>query len=87
MPTAVETPQDLFAFKLGATLKMENTVLEMLGELEEKAQSEDLKEKFSHHADETREQIRNLKTFQLDHRIERPVSLSTRTGSVAMSAS
>jgi len=34
-----------------------------------------------------REQIRNLKTFQLDHRIERPVSLSTRTGSVAMSAS
>jgi len=56
----IETPQDLFAFKLGATLKMENTVLEMLGELEEKAQSEDLKEKFSHHADETKEQIRNL---------------------------
>ena len=60
MPTAVETPQDLFAFKLGATLKMENTVLEMLGELEETAQSQDLKQKFSHHADETRQQIRNL---------------------------
>ena len=56
----IETPQDLFAHKLGATLKMENTVLEMLGELEEKSQSEQLKEKFRHHADETRQQIRNL---------------------------
>jgi UDP-glucose 4-epimerase len=56
----IETPQDLFAFKLGATLKMENTVLEMLGELEEKAQSDELKQQFRHHADETREQIRNL---------------------------
>jgi UDP-glucose 4-epimerase len=56
----IETPQDLFAHKLGATLKMENTVLEMLGELEEKAQDSELKQKFAHHADETREQIRNL---------------------------
>jgi ferritin-like metal-binding protein YciE/nucleoside-diphosphate-sugar epimerase len=56
----IETPQDLFAHKLGATLKMENTVLEMLGELEEKAQDEQLKEKFHHHAEETRQQIVNL---------------------------
>ena len=56
----IETPQDLFAHKLGATLKMENTVLEMLGELEEKAQSDQLKQQFRHHADETRQQIRNL---------------------------
>jgi UDP-glucose 4-epimerase len=56
----IETPQDLFAFKLGATLKMENTVLEMLGELEENAQSEQLKEQFRHHAEETRQQIRNV---------------------------
>ena len=56
----IETPQDLLAFKLGATLKMENTVLEMLGDLEEKAQSQQLKEQFRHHADETRQQIRNI---------------------------
>jgi ferritin-like metal-binding protein YciE len=56
----IETPQDLFAFKLGATLKMENTVLGMLGELEEEAQSDHLKQQFRHHADETRQQIRNL---------------------------
>ena len=56
----IETPQDLFAHKLGATLKMENTVLEMLGELEEKAQDEQLKQKFHHHAEETRQQIVNL---------------------------
>jgi len=60
MFTKIETPQDLFAHKLGATLKMENTVLEMLGELEEKAQSDQLKQQFRHHADETRQQIRNL---------------------------
>ena len=60
MFTNIETPQDLFAHKLGATLKMENTVLEMLGELEEKAQSDQLKQQFRHHADETRQQIRNL---------------------------
>jgi ferritin-like metal-binding protein YciE/nucleoside-diphosphate-sugar epimerase len=60
MFTRIETPQDLFAHKLGATLKMENTVLEMLGELEEKAQMEQLKQQFRHHADETRQQIRNL---------------------------
>ena len=35
-------------------------MLEMLGELEEKAQSEQLKEQFRHHAEETRLQIRNL---------------------------
>lgn len=56
----IETPQDLFAHKLGATLKMENTVLEMLGELEERARDDRLKEQFRHHAEETRQQIRNL---------------------------
>jgi ferritin-like metal-binding protein YciE len=56
----LNTPQELFSYKLGAALKMENTVLEMLGNLEEAAQAEQLKQQFSHHADETREQIRNI---------------------------
>jgi ferritin-like metal-binding protein YciE len=56
----IETPKQLFTFKLGAALTMENTVLDMLGELQEKAQSPELKQQFSHHADETRRQIANL---------------------------
>ena len=56
----LKTPEDLFHFKLGAALTMENTVLEMLGNLEEAAQQEQLKDQFRHHADETRQQIANL---------------------------
>jgi ferritin-like metal-binding protein YciE len=56
----LNTPQELFSYKLGAALKMENTVLEMLGNLEEAAQAGELKQQFSHHADETRQQIRNI---------------------------
>jgi ferritin-like metal-binding protein YciE len=56
----IESPKELFSYKLGAALKMEQTVLEMLGDLEEKAQHAELKEQFRHHADETRQQISNL---------------------------
>jgi ferritin-like metal-binding protein YciE len=56
----IETPADLLTFKLGEALKMENTVLEMLGRLEQEAQRRELKDQFSHHADETRGQIDNL---------------------------
>jgi len=35
-------------------------VLEMLGNLEEAAQSDQLKQQFGHHADETRQQIQNI---------------------------
>jgi ferritin-like metal-binding protein YciE len=57
----IETPDDLLTFKLGEALTMENTVLEMLGKLEEKAQRAELKQQFNHHAGETRQQIQNLK--------------------------
>jgi ferritin-like metal-binding protein YciE len=56
----LETPNDVFTFKLGAALKMERTVLEMLGKLQEETRSEELRQQFSHHADETEEQIENL---------------------------
>src|ERR1051326_767806 len=56
----IESSTELFTHKLGAALKMERTVLEMLGELEEKARRGELKEQLRHHADETRSQIRNL---------------------------
>jgi ferritin-like metal-binding protein YciE len=57
----LETPADLLTFKLGSALKMESTVLEMLGKLESEAQRPELKEQFRHHAQETRMQIDNLR--------------------------
>jgi ferritin-like metal-binding protein YciE len=56
----LKTPRDVLTFKLGSALKMENKVLDMLGDLEEKAQHPELKEQFRHHAEETRTQIRNI---------------------------
>jgi ferritin-like metal-binding protein YciE len=60
------TPEEIFSFKLGAALKMEKTNLEMLGDLEEHARREELKQMFRHHADETRTHISNIEqAFQL----------------------
>jgi len=56
-----EKPEELFAYRLGAALTMEQDSLEMLAELEEAAPSEDVKEMFRHHAAETRDQIDNLR--------------------------
>jgi ferritin-like metal-binding protein YciE len=56
----LKTPRDAFTFKLGSALKMENKVLDMLEDLEQEAQHQELKQQFRHHADETRQQIRNI---------------------------
>ena len=53
-------PKQLFVHKLGAALTMEETVLSMLAELEQKANDAELKEQLSHHHDETRQQVANL---------------------------
>jgi ferritin-like metal-binding protein YciE len=52
--------RELFGHKLGSALTMEQDVLDMLGDLEDKAQRSELKERFRHHADETRQQIDNI---------------------------
>jgi ferritin-like metal-binding protein YciE len=54
------SPVELFTYKLGAALTMEQTVLQMLQKLEQEANDPELKEQFAHHRDETREQISNL---------------------------
>ncbi len=60
------TPEEIFSFKLGAALTMEKTVLGMLGELEENAQRDELKQLFREHAAQTREHIANIeKSFEL----------------------
>jgi len=52
--------REAFGHKLGSAYQMEQDVLEMLGDLEEKAQRDQLKQQFRHHADETRQQIENI---------------------------
>jgi ferritin-like metal-binding protein YciE len=56
----LNTPQEAYNYKLGAALKMERTVLEMLEDNEKNAQAEQVAQLFRHHQDETREQISNL---------------------------
>ena len=52
--------RDVFGHKLGAALTMEQDVLDSLGDLEDEAQSDRLKQQFRHHAEETRQQITNI---------------------------
>jgi len=62
----LNTPEEVFSFKLGAALKMENTILEMLSELDEHAQREELKQSIRQHAQETRHHVSNLEqSFRL----------------------
>lgn len=57
----LNTPQEAYNFQLGSALKMESTVLEkILDDSIDEAQDDRLKQLFRHHAEETREHIRNL---------------------------
>ena len=56
----LNTPEEIFSFKLGAALKMENTILEMLADLEESAQREELKAALRRHAEETHRHVANI---------------------------
>jgi ferritin-like metal-binding protein YciE len=56
----ITDPQQLFTYKLGAALTMEDTIVTMLTEFEGKANDENLKEQLSHHREETQGQIQNL---------------------------
>jgi ferritin-like metal-binding protein YciE len=56
----LKNQRDVFGHKLGSALTMEQDVLEMLGDLEDEAQRDELKQQFRHHAEETRQQIDNI---------------------------
>jgi ferritin-like metal-binding protein YciE len=56
----ISNQREFFGHKLGSALTMEQDVLGMLGDLQEKARSSELKQQFRHHADETRQQIDNI---------------------------
>lgn len=57
----LKTPEDVFTFKLGSALSMEDDTLKMLGDLEEHAQRDELKQIFREHAEETRQQAMNIR--------------------------
>lgn len=61
-----DNKEDLFEFQLGSALTMEHDSMTMLRELETAAQSDEVKQLFSHHQQETQQQIDNLeRAFQL----------------------
>ncbi len=62
----LNTPEEIFSFKLDSALKMEHDVLKLLDELQEKTQRNELRQLFSEHADETRQHIVNIeRSFEL----------------------
>lgn len=56
----LNTPEEIFSFKLGSALSMERDTLQMLSDLEEHAHRTELKTMFREHAEETRQQITNI---------------------------
>jgi ferritin-like metal-binding protein YciE len=56
----LNTPQEAHNFELGAALKMEHTVLDMLDKLENTARDDDLKQLFRRHHHETQQQVAHL---------------------------
>lgn len=62
----IDTFEELLRFQLRSAATMENHSLEALAELKRTAKSKEVKDLFSHHSDETKEQIANLEqVFEL----------------------
>ena len=62
----LNTPEEIFSFKLGSALSMENEILEMLEKLHQETTREELRQIFSSHAEETSQHIRNIEeSFRL----------------------
>lgn len=56
----LNTPQEAYNYKLGAALKMEQKVLDILDESIDKAHDERVRRLLSHHQEETRRQLSNI---------------------------
>jgi len=60
------TPEEIFSFKLGAALTMEQKLVEVLEELEEHAQRDEIKQALREHREETRQHVTNIEqSFRL----------------------
>jgi ferritin-like metal-binding protein YciE len=58
---SIETPHELFVYKVGAALTMEETILQMLENLQEEASDPKLQRDLQQHHRETQQQIGNLR--------------------------
>ena len=56
----LNTPEEIFTFKLGSALTMEQKLVEVLGELEEHANRDDIKRALREHREETRQHATNI---------------------------
>lgn len=62
----LNTPEEIFSFKLGAALTMEQKLVDVLEELEQAAQRSDLKHALREHREQTRQHVANVeRCFQL----------------------
>jgi ferritin-like metal-binding protein YciE len=62
----LNTPEEIFSFKLGATLTMEKKLVEVLEELEESAQRNEIKQALREHREETKQHVANVeRCFEL----------------------
>jgi ferritin-like metal-binding protein YciE len=56
----IESPRELFTYKLGSALKMEQKLVDTLGDLQDEATNPELKQAFAQHREETRGHVRNV---------------------------
>ena len=56
----IESPEELFIYKLGAALTMEETILELLEKLQQEANDPSLRRQLQQHHKETQGQVDNL---------------------------
>src|SRR5579864_4328759 len=62
----LNTPEEVFSFKLGSALKMEQELVDVLEEFEARAQRVEIKRALSEHREETLQHARNIeKCFNL----------------------
>jgi ferritin-like metal-binding protein YciE len=62
----LNTPEEIFSFKLGSALTMEDTIVGMLEELQEKTNRDEIRQMLATHEQETRQHISNIEqSFQL----------------------
>ena len=56
----MNTPEEIFSFKLGSALTMEQKLVEVLEELEEHANRDEIKRALREHREETRQHVTNI---------------------------
>ncbi len=62
----LNTPEEIFSFKLGAALSMENTVVESLQDMQKETNRDEIRQMLAQHETETRQHIANIeRSFEL----------------------